>query len=68
MSEKKKQAYKLGLIILIVLAVLTAIEFAVSVAHVPWAWVFFLLALLKAWFVLQHYMHLPRLFKAEQGE
>jgi len=68
MPEKSKPAYKLGLIILIVLAVLTAIEFAISAAHIPWAWIFFLLALVKAWFVLQYYMHLPRLFKAEQGE
>jgi heme/copper-type cytochrome/quinol oxidase subunit 4 len=68
MSQDKKQTYKLGLIILIVLAVLTAIEFGVATAHIPWVWIFFLLALIKAWFVLQYYMHLPRLFKAEQGE
>ena len=68
MSQNKKQTYKLGLIVLIVLGVLTAIEFGVGAAHIPWVWIFFLLALIKAWFVLQYYMHLPRLFKAEQGE
>jgi hypothetical protein len=67
MEGKFKPTYKSGLIILIILAVLTAIEFALA-ATLPWAWILFLIALLKAWFVIQHYMHLPRLFKSERGE
>lgn len=68
MPQNNSQAYKIGLIVLIVLAVLTAIEFGVAAAHIPWAWIFFIIALIKAWFVVQYYMHLPRLFKTEQGE
>ena len=67
MEGKLKPAYKSGLTIFILLAVLTVVEFALATT-LPWAWILFLIALLKAWFVIQHYMHLPRLFKPEQGE
>jgi len=66
MQENKKQVYKLGVTVLVVLAVLTAIEFAIAITNGSWGWILYLLATLKAWFVIQHYMHLPRLFKEEE--
>ena len=67
MDEKKKQAYKLGVTVLIILAVLTMIEFTVASFKFNWTWLFFGIAILKAWFVIRNYMHLPRLFNEEEG-
>lgn len=67
MDEKKKLAYKLGVTVLIILAVLTAIEFALASIQINWVWLFFGIAILKAWFVVRNYMHLPRLFNEEEG-
>ena len=66
MDKNKKQSYKLGWTVLIILAVLTGIEFLIASVNVPWTWILFLIAILKAWFVIQNYMHLPRLFKDEE--
>ena len=67
MEEKKKNAYKLGVTVLVILAILTAIEFAVASFKFNWAWLMFGIAILKAWFVVQNYMHFPRLFGKEEG-
>ena len=66
MDEKKKQALQFGIYVFIVLAVLTIGEFWLGVVNAPWTAIFFGIALLKAWFVVQHYMHLPRLFNEEE--
>ena len=68
MDEKKKQAYKLGATVLIILAVLTALEFTVASFNFNWTWFLFGIAILKAWFVIRNYMHLPRLFNEEEGQ
>ena len=67
MEEKKRSAYKVGVTVLVILAVLTVIEFTVASFNFNWTWLMFGIALLKAWFVVQNYMHLPRLFKQEEG-
>ncbi|MCJ7703795.1 MAG: cytochrome C oxidase subunit IV family protein [Anaerolineales bacterium] len=67
MDKNKKQSYKLGLTVLIILAVLTGIEFLIASVNVPWTRILYLITILKAWFVIQNYMHLPRLFKEEEG-
>ncbi len=65
-NEKKKKAMQLGVYVFIVLAVLTAGEYALAVVGAPWWSLFFVIAIIKAWFVVQNYMHLPLLF-AEEG-
>jgi hypothetical protein len=67
MNVSKKNAYRTGLTVLLILAVLTVIEFALASFSLNWAWLLFLVAILKAWFVVQQYMHLPRLFSGEEG-
>ncbi len=67
MDDKKKQAYKLGVTVLIILAVLTVIEYVVAAVDFNWAWLLFGIALLKAWFVLTNYMHIGRVFNSEEG-
>jgi len=67
MDKKKKNAFKLGITVLIILAILTAIEFTVASFKFNWAWLMFGIAILKAYFVVTNYMHLPRLFTEEEG-
>jgi len=63
----KKQAYQMGLFVLILLAVLTIGEFLIAVVGAPWYSVLILIALLKAYYVVTNYMHLPRLFSGEES-
>lgn len=65
-ENKKKEALQFGVYVFIILAVLTIGEFGLAAVGAPWWAVFWGIAILKAWFVLQHYMHLPRVFKSEE--
>ncbi|MBT3336296.1 MAG: cytochrome C oxidase subunit IV family protein [Anaerolineae bacterium] len=67
MEDKKKQALKFGVTVFIMLAVLTLGEYWVAIAGGQWWYILVGIALLKAWFVIQHYMHLPRLFNEEEN-
>lgn len=58
----KKKAYQMGLYVFIMLAVLTIGEFMLGAVGVRWWSILMFIAVLKAWFVIQNYMHLPRLF------
>lgn len=66
MDDKKKQALKFGAYVFVILAVLTIGEYWIAISGLPWWTFFFGIAILKAWFVIQHYMHLPRLFNEEE--
>ena len=61
-----KEIYQKGLFVFIILAVLTLGEFFLAVVGATWWSIFILVALLKAYFVIVNYMHLPRLFAAEE--
>ena len=65
MSEKRP-AYRQILLVFLVLAVLTAIEFAIAInldnAAVP----LFLIALVKAGLIVQYFMHIYRLWRPEE--
>jgi hypothetical protein len=69
----KAQELRLGVNILVILAVLTVVEFAVallpqvlSVSIQVWP-VLILIALIKAILVVHNYMHFPRLLASEAG-
>jgi hypothetical protein len=63
---KKKEAYRRGVAVIILLLFLTAGEYWLgSIAYDWWA-IIFAIALLKAFFVLRDYMHVGRLFTAEE--
>jgi len=66
MEEKKKQAYTIGLSVLIILAVLTIGEYFIGSIAVDWWAPLIGIALLKAFFIIRDYMHLPRLFAGEE--
>jgi len=64
-SEKKAAAYRLGIITAIILAVLTILEYVVSV-NLNGSMVFLLLiALVKAGIIVQNFMHIARLWREE---
>ena len=65
MNEKKAAAYRLGLITLIILAVLTAVEYWVGIALADPRAVLFIIALLKAAVIVQNFMHVFRLWREE---
>lgn len=65
MEEKKKAAYRLGVIVLIGLAVLTVIEYYVSFLPTTATAALFVLALAKAWAIIKYYMHVSSLWSEE---
>lgn len=68
MDEKKQQAYRIGVVVLILLAVMTVGEYFIgAVAPVWWA-PLLAIALLKAYFIVRDYMHISRLFAGEEVE
>jgi len=63
-SEKKAAAYRLGVITLGILAVLTAVEYIIGVNGGS-AVFLFILGLLKAAIIVQNFMHIARLWQEE---
>ncbi len=64
MSEKKAAAYRLGVITLVILAVLTIAEFFVSV-YLGSLVLLFIIAVIKAAVIIQNFMHITRLWREE---
>jgi len=64
MNDKKAAAYRLGLITLIILAVLTAIEFVVAI-YLGSLVLLFIIALVKAAVIILNFMHIARLWQEE---
>jgi len=62
----KKAAYRQILIVFIVLAVLTAVEYFVVLNLDNAAVLLFIIALIKAGLVVQYFMHFYRLWRAEE--
>lgn len=61
-NGQKKQAYRVGVGVLIILASLTIGEYFLGSIAPVWAAPLWLIALIKAFFIVRDYMHLPRLF------
>lgn len=66
MVTKKKEAYRKGLAVMILLFFLTAGEYWVGSIAYAWWTIILGIALLKAFFVVRDYMHVGRLFAAEE--
>ena len=64
MNDKKAAAYRLGLITLGILAVLTIIEFIVAI-YLNSLVLLFIIALVKAAVIVQNFMHIARLWREE---
>lgn len=61
-NGKKREAYRVGVAVLIILAALTIGEYLLGSIAPVWAAPLWLIALIKAFFIVRDYMHLPRLF------
>ena len=61
-EERKKQAYRIGTTVLILLVFLTIGEFIIGSVVVGWAAILIGISLIKAFFVIRDYMHINRLF------
>lgn len=66
-SEKKAAAFRLGIIILVLLAILTAVEYAVAIYLANATILLFIIGLLKAAPILQGFMHMSSLWSEEEG-
>ena len=62
MEEKKKVAFRLGIYVLIGLAVLTGIEFFL----VGQTTLLFVVGVAKAWAIIQYFMHITSLWSEEE--
>lgn len=67
MEAKKKAAYRQGLMVLIALAVLTALEYYISFLPNGATTLLFVIALAKAWAILKYFMHVTTLWSKEGG-
>jgi hypothetical protein len=68
LEEKKLEAFRIGAGVLILLAVMTIGEFWIGAVASAWWAPLLSIAVLKAFFVMRDYMHLPRLFASEEAE
>ena len=65
-EDKKKQAYRVGQVVFLLLAVLTIGEYFIgAVAPVWWAPLLGI-AILKAFLIVRDYMHIGRVFALEE--
>ena len=63
---KKSPPYFNGVIVLIVLGILTAIEYFIGVGDSPSVAVLSVLALIKAAVIVNYYMHVSRMWSSEE--
>ena len=63
-DQARASAYRLGVITLIILAVLTVAEFFIA-THIPSAILLLIVALIKAAIIVQNFMHIARLWRGE---
>lgn len=66
-KEKKAPPYFIGFAVLIVLAVLTGIEYVLGTADDPITAILVVIALLKAAIIVNFYMHISKLWNPGGG-
>ena len=66
MEEKKLEAFRVGVGVLILLGIMTLGEFWLGAVASYWWAPLLGVAVLKAYFVMRDYMHLGRLFASEE--
>lgn len=67
-NDVRSQAYHVGAVVLILLAALTIGEYFIGSIAVGWTAPLWLIAVLKAYFIVRDYMHLPRLFAGQESD
>lgn len=64
-EQRQHSPQRTGVLVFIALAVLTVLEFVIAFMELQWWSVFIIIAVIKAWLVIQYYMHFSRLFAEE---
>jgi cytochrome c oxidase subunit IV len=67
-EEKKKEAYRLGVVVLILLGAMTVIEYLIGYFAPLWWSPLLGIAALKAFFIIRDYMHIGRVFAKDEEE
>jgi hypothetical protein len=68
LEDKKKMSYRNGVIILVILFAMTLVEFFIAI-YLPYWWgALMVVVAIKAFFVIRDYMHVGRVFSAEENE
>jgi heme/copper-type cytochrome/quinol oxidase subunit 4 len=65
MEADKAAGYRMGIIVLVALAVLTGIEYYVAFLPNGATTILFVIALAKAWAILKYFMHVTSLWSKE---
>jgi hypothetical protein len=65
-DNRKAETYRVGLVVLILLAAMTIGEYFIGAIAVGWTEPLWGIAILKAWLIMRDYMHFPRLFAGEE--
>ena len=65
-KSQTNDPYRNGIAIFIILIFLTIGEFAIGAVAPAWGIALLGVAILKAFFIVRDYMHLPRLFSGEE--
>jgi hypothetical protein len=65
-EEKKKQAYRYGAVVMILLVTFTIGEYFIGVVAPLWLAPLLMIAIFKAFFVIRDYMHIGELFSPEE--
>lgn len=66
MNDKKAAAYRLGWITILILGILTIIEFVISI-YLGSLVLLFIFGVVKAAVVIQNFMHIARLWRREES-
>lgn len=67
LEMKKNDSFRVGLTVLILLAVLTIGEYALGAVGANWVPVFIAILLFKAFLVIRDYTHFGKLFSSEEA-
>ena len=66
LDDKKKQAYRVGAAVFILLVFLSIGEFFLGYISSLWWSPILAIAIIKAFFIIREYMHIGRLFTADE--
>ena len=66
LETKKRNKYRLGVLVFVLLAALTVVEFGVAWFGKNLVYVLILIALFKAFLVIRDYMHIGRFISGEE--
>ena len=65
-NQMKKDLYRIGMAIFIVLLFLTAGEYAIGKVVPTWGWALLIVSLIKAMLIVRDYMHISRVFAGDE--